>query len=45
MRSAFVKALKFLPVAAILMAMGALLFNVSAISKTPRKHDARARRS
>ena len=42
MRSAFLKALKFLPVAAILMAMGALLFNVSAISKTPTKHAPRA---
>src|SRR5436190_16146771 len=42
MRSAFVKALKFLPVAAILMAMGALLFNVSAISKTPAKRAPRA---
>jgi hypothetical protein len=38
MRSAFTKALKFLPVAAVLMVMGALLFNVSAISKTRTKH-------
>src|SRR5689334_5624993 len=42
MSSAFGKALKFLPVAAVLMAMGALLFNVSALSKT-RTHHARAR--
>jgi len=38
MSSAFGRALKFLPVAGVLMAMGALLFNVSAVSKTRSNH-------
>jgi hypothetical protein len=37
MLSAIRRALKFLPVAAVLMALGALLFNVSASSKTKTK--------
>jgi hypothetical protein len=41
MSSAIGKVLKFLPVAAVLMAMGALLFNVSAVGKSS-KHHARA---
>src|SRR6185503_6218850 len=40
MSSAFGRALKFLPVAAVLMVAGALLFNVSASSK-PSKHHAK----
>jgi hypothetical protein len=43
MSSALRRALKFLPVAGVLMLSGALLFNVSAISKTARKdHQKRA---
>jgi hypothetical protein len=42
MSRALGRALKFLPVAAVLMGMGAVLFNVSAVSKTPRHHRARA---
>ena len=38
MKRALGRALKFLPVAGLLMVMGALLFNFSAISKTPTKH-------
>jgi mono/diheme cytochrome c family protein len=41
MSSAFGRALKFLPVAAVLMVAGALLFNVSASSKTAKRHAAR----
>jgi hypothetical protein len=42
MRSAIGKALKFLPAAGVLMVMGALLFNVSALSKPSRHHHHRA---
>ncbi|HKN94152.1 MAG TPA: hypothetical protein VJU60_07465 [Thermoleophilaceae bacterium] len=38
MSRALGRALKFLPVAGLLMVMGALLFNFSAVSKTPTKH-------
>ena len=42
MRRAVGKFLRFLPVAAALMLAGAILLNVSAVSKTPRPHRARA---
>jgi hypothetical protein len=42
MSRALRRALKFLPVAAVLMVSGALLFNVSAVSKTARHHRAKA---